>query len=210
VGDVLEINIDMADINVCEIAALLLQVRQESHDLATSDTTRLVGLPPVLALFLDERLNSIGIAPWDGRGGEGEAIMETKKRNGCHPKHPLWILRRRCPFAGHALSRPGRCHRIDFGWGELVVQRPVFKLSGDMQTVVRPDPHGGRWRTLSGKLFEVRSALNGKRAGAMTLDSKWTRKKGFEHGVHLLIGGLKHTNDLLVLNYVVKFALRFQ
>jgi hypothetical protein len=139
-----------------------------------------------------------------------EAIAETEKRNGCHPKHPLWILRRRCSPAGHALSRPGRRHRIDVGWGELVVQGPVFKLSGDMQTVVCPDPHSGRRRTLSGKLCEVRRALSGKEAGAMTLDSTWTRKKSFEHGVHLLMGGLKHTNDLIVSNYVVKSTLRLR
>ena len=44
----------------------------------------------------------------------------------------------------------------------------------------------------------------------MTLDSKWTRKKSFEHGVHLLMGGLKHTNGLIVSNYVVKSTLRLR
>jgi hypothetical protein len=42
VGDVLEINIDMADIDTFEIIAVLLQVRQEGHDLATSNATRLL------------------------------------------------------------------------------------------------------------------------------------------------------------------------
>lgn len=73
-----------------------------------------------------------------------------------------------------------------------------------MQTVVCPYLHSGTWYALSSKLFEVRSTLNGKGAGAMTLDSKWTRKKCVEHGVHLLIEGLKHTNGLIVSNYVVK------
>jgi hypothetical protein len=63
---------------------------------------------------------------------------------------------------------------------------------------------------LSGKLCEVRRALSGKEAGAMTLDSTWTRKKSVEHGVHLLRGGLKHTNGLIVSNYVVKATERLQ
>lgn len=63
-GDVLEVNVDVADIDTCEITALLLQIRQEGHDLAAPDATRLFRLPPGLALLLDESLNPIFIAPW--------------------------------------------------------------------------------------------------------------------------------------------------
>src|SRR5712691_4200326 len=59
VGDVLEVNVHVADIDTCEITALLLQVSQEGHDLAAPDATRRFRLPPVLALLLDERLNPI-------------------------------------------------------------------------------------------------------------------------------------------------------
>jgi hypothetical protein len=69
---------------------------------------------------------------------------------------------------------------------------------------VRPYAQGGPWRALRGKLCEVGGTLHGKRAVAMTLNGIWTRKECFKHGVHLLDGGLKHTNRLIVLHYVVQ------
>src|SRR4029450_4389631 len=122
----------------------------------------------------------------------------------------LWVLRRRGPSVGHALRSPGRRHSLELGWGETVVRWPVCQLSGDMQTVVCPYLQGGTCRTLSSKLFKVRSALNGPGARAMTLDSTGTRKKCFEDGVHLLIGGLKHTKGISAPSYGGQAAGRLQ
>ena len=89
-----------------------------------------------------------------------------------------------------------------------MVLRPVFEFPGHPQAVVGSYTHSGTGRSLSGKLFEVGHALIGIWAGVMTLDGSWTRKKSFKHGVHLLIGELKHTNCLTVSNYVVKSRSR--
>ena len=48
----------------------------------------------------------------------------------------------------------------------MMIPRPVIKLPGDTQTVVRPYAHCRAWRCLICKCFEVGSALTGKRADA--------------------------------------------
>jgi len=135
-------------------------------------------------------------------------IEATEKCHGGTAKLAFWVFWCAGLPTRYTLSGPGDSHRVDVGWGELVILRPVLQLPGNPQAVVRSYAQGGTWRSLSGKLCEVCSALTSKRAVVMTLNGIWTRKKCFKHGVHLLGGGLKHTNRLTVLHYVVQSTSR--
>jgi len=62
-GEVLEVHVDVAGSDTCEITAVLLPVSQEGHNLAAPDATR-SAIATGLALLLDESLKSLYIAPW--------------------------------------------------------------------------------------------------------------------------------------------------
>jgi len=104
-------------------------------------------------------------------------IEATEQGHGGTAKLAFWVFWCAGLPTRDTLSGPGDSHRVDVGWGELVILRPVLQLPGNPQAVVHSYAQGGTWRSLSGKLCEVCSALTSKRAVVMTLNGIWTRKK---------------------------------
>ena len=117
---------------------VLLQGGEKAHDLPAPTATRRFRLPPVLALVFEDGRKPSRLAP----GGEEWFPVDTvEATEQCQGGTAQQACRGFCGAGWptrDTLCGPDDSHRIDVGWGALVVLRPGCQLPGNPQAVVRP------------------------------------------------------------------------